>query len=87
MENQNATNQVVLTPVELISIVQQKLGKVPFDIEHDTTIGQPIRESVILLEQLKRAISTPPPPSETKMPAAKKKPALPKEKPQLQAVK
>lgn len=87
MENQNATNQVVLTPVELISIVQQKLGKVPFDIEHDNTIGQPIRESVILLERLKQVISAPPTPSETKAPVAKKKPSTPKEKPQLQAVK
>lgn len=45
---------------EALSLVQAKLGKIPYTLETETTVGLPIRECVIILEKIKEAVAKAP---------------------------
>ena len=59
------TTQNGLTATQVLALVQTKLGKIPYTLETEATVGLPIRECVMLLEKLKEAITKPSVLSET----------------------
>ena len=52
------TTQNGLTVAQVLALVT-KLGKIPYTLETEATVGLPIRECVMLLEKLKEAITKP----------------------------
>lgn len=51
-----AENTQQITPSDLLTICQAKLIKIPYTMETEEAVGQPIRDVVALLEKLKQAI-------------------------------
>lgn len=56
MEEKTTTqsNETLSIP-EAISLVQTKLGRIPYTLETETTVGLPIRDCVVMLEKIRTA--------------------------------
>lgn len=55
----NKTTEIQMTPIELLTYCQNRLGNIPITVSQADAIGQPIKEVVNLLEQLKKAMLAP----------------------------
>ena len=44
------------SPIDILSICQATLGKIPFSVETQGTIGKPLSEAIVMIEQAKKMI-------------------------------